>query len=208
VTSTQNWTGLWETSLNPVPNAQVCVFDCTYYKITTTNYISETSLYTTFCMYPWGPWPLKILMFALVVTREIATPSWSCWVCCWYWYQNLGGAPLGLGMPFLDRRHMRRRGGYLFLPRFSSLYDAIHGWKFHKKRPQCPLLYVIFWNPSYGHPWIIPKAISEITTSFSNLTLRFFLNNSFHFITISLFFPIHQHGYEFSFLTCMKFILN
>jgi hypothetical protein len=23
-------------------------------------------------MYPWGPWPLKILMFALLVTREIA----------------------------------------------------------------------------------------------------------------------------------------
>jgi hypothetical protein len=23
---------------------------------------------------------------------------------------------------------MRRRGGYLFLPGFSSLYDAIHGW--------------------------------------------------------------------------------
>jgi len=42
----------------------VYVFDNTYYKITTTNYISETSLYTTFHMYPSGPWPLKILMFA------------------------------------------------------------------------------------------------------------------------------------------------
>ncbi len=48
------------TSLNPMPNAQVCVFDGTYYKITTTNYISKTSLNTTFCMYPSGPWPLKI----------------------------------------------------------------------------------------------------------------------------------------------------
>jgi hypothetical protein len=38
----------------PVPNAQVCVFDGTYYKITTTNYISKTSLYSTFRMYPWG----------------------------------------------------------------------------------------------------------------------------------------------------------
>ncbi len=64
------------TSLNPVPNAQVCVFDGTYYKITTTNYISKTSLYTTFRMYPSGPWSLKILMFALLVTREIATYSW------------------------------------------------------------------------------------------------------------------------------------
>jgi hypothetical protein len=63
------------TSLNPVPNAQVCVFDGTYYKITTTNYIFKTSLYTTFCMYPLGPWPLKILMFALLVTLEIATYS-------------------------------------------------------------------------------------------------------------------------------------
>jgi hypothetical protein len=33
----------------------VCVFDGTYYKITTTNYISNTSLDTTFHMYPWGP---------------------------------------------------------------------------------------------------------------------------------------------------------
>jgi hypothetical protein len=64
-----------KTSLNPVPNAQVCVFDGTYYKITTTNYISKTSLYNTFSMYPLGPWPLKILMFALLVTPEIATYS-------------------------------------------------------------------------------------------------------------------------------------
>ncbi len=63
------------TSLNPVPNAQVCVFDCTYYKITTTNYISKTYLYITFHMYSLGPWPLKILMFALLVTCEIATYS-------------------------------------------------------------------------------------------------------------------------------------
>jgi hypothetical protein len=43
------------TSLNLVPNAQVCVFDGTYYKITITNYISKTSLYTTFRMYSSGP---------------------------------------------------------------------------------------------------------------------------------------------------------
>jgi hypothetical protein len=63
------------TSVCPVPKAQVCVFDGTYYKITTTNYRSKTSLYTTFRMYLSGPWPLKILMFALLVTREIATYS-------------------------------------------------------------------------------------------------------------------------------------
>jgi hypothetical protein len=57
-------------------NAQVCVFDGTYYRITTTNYISKTSLYVTFRMYSSGSWPLKILMFALLVTRYIATHSW------------------------------------------------------------------------------------------------------------------------------------
>jgi len=64
-----------DTSLNPVPNAQVCVFDSTYYKITIINYISKTSSYMTFHMYPSGSWPLKILMFALLVTCEIATFS-------------------------------------------------------------------------------------------------------------------------------------
>jgi hypothetical protein len=35
------------------------------------------------------------------------------------------------GHAFSRQWHMRRagRGGYLFLPGFSSLYDAIHGWK-------------------------------------------------------------------------------
>ncbi len=33
----------------------MCVFDGTYYKITTTNYISKTSLYTIFRMFSWGP---------------------------------------------------------------------------------------------------------------------------------------------------------
>jgi hypothetical protein len=31
----------------------------------------------------------------------------------------------------------------------------------------------IFWNPSYGHSWTIPKTISEINTSFSSLTTSF-----------------------------------
>jgi hypothetical protein len=35
--------------------------------------------------------------------------------------------PLGPGMPFLDSDTCAK-GGYLFLSRFSSLYDAIHGW--------------------------------------------------------------------------------
>jgi len=36
--------------------------------------------------------------------------------------------PLGLGMPFLDRNTCIEGEGYLFLPGFSSLYDAIYGW--------------------------------------------------------------------------------
>jgi hypothetical protein len=55
----------------------VCVFEGTYYKITTINYIFKTSLYTKFRMYQLGPWPLKILMFALLLTSEITTyNSW------------------------------------------------------------------------------------------------------------------------------------
>jgi hypothetical protein len=61
------------TSLNPVPNAHVCVYLMIH--ITITNYISKTSLYTTFHMYPSRHGPLKILMFALLVMREIATYS-------------------------------------------------------------------------------------------------------------------------------------
>jgi hypothetical protein len=46
-----------------MPNAQVCMYLMVhiYYKITITNYIFKTSLYTTFRMYPSRPWPLKIL---------------------------------------------------------------------------------------------------------------------------------------------------
>jgi hypothetical protein len=55
------------------PFLLVHLTDDTYYKITPTNYISKTSLYTTFHMYLSGPWLLKILMFALLVIREIAT---------------------------------------------------------------------------------------------------------------------------------------
>ncbi len=45
---------LSKTSLNPAPDARVCVFDGTYYKITTTNYISKTFLYITLLGSFWG----------------------------------------------------------------------------------------------------------------------------------------------------------
>ncbi len=61
--------------------------------------------------------------------------------------------PPGAGHAFPRQRHMRR-GGYLFLSGFSSLYDAIHGWMtiwmdewtghVMKKVSRSPLLYVIF----------------------------------------------------------------
>jgi hypothetical protein len=91
---------IFNTSLNPVPNAQVCV----YYKITTINYISKTSLYITFRMYSLGPWLLKILMFALLVTRDIELklqfsgstskfiwPFWSEHAFPRQWHMHMGG---------------------------------------------------------------------------------------------------------------------
>jgi hypothetical protein len=53
-------------------------------------------------------------------------------------------------MPFLDNNTCIE-GGYLFLPRFSSLYDAIHGWmdewkKLHEKQPRRPLTMIIYIN--------------------------------------------------------------
>jgi hypothetical protein len=90
-----------------VPNAQVCVYltvHITKSQLQTTfpkplyishsacihqdPYISKTSLYITFCMYPSGPWPLKILMFALLVTCEMA----SVWHHC----------PMPLAFSFLE----------------------------------------------------------------------------------------------------------
>jgi hypothetical protein len=54
-------------------------------------------------------------------------------------------------MPILDSDTCAEGGGYLFLPWFSSLYDAIHGWMMGRmdgwmakaSRPRRPLLYVI-----------------------------------------------------------------
>jgi hypothetical protein len=68
------------TSLNPMPNAQVCVY--------LTVHITKLQLQTTFpkplyiphsaCIHrdSSGPWLLKILMFALLVTPEIASYWW------------------------------------------------------------------------------------------------------------------------------------
>jgi hypothetical protein len=86
-------------------------------------------------MYPWGPWLLKILMFALLVTREIATYSWP-WektrdgkymlgLLLILISKSWGCPPLGPGMPFVEDDACAGRGSYSFLSGFSSLYDAI-----------------------------------------------------------------------------------
>jgi hypothetical protein len=141
-----------------VPNAHVCVcvFDSTYYNITTTNYISKTSLYTTFRIYPSGPWPLKILIFALLVTREITTYSWP-WEKTGDDKYMLGllliliskpwGCPPWAGHAFRRQGHMHKERGVIyfcqgFLP---CMMPSMDGWqdewmdgKLQEKRPQRP----------------------------------------------------------------------
>ncbi len=144
----------------------VCVYDSTYYKITTTNYISKISLYTTFRMCPSACWPLKILMFALLVTCEIATYSWP-WEKTGDNKYMLGlllililkswGCPPQPGMPFLDSIPCAE-GGLFISARVSFpvwchpwMYDRTNGWmdgKLHEIRPRRLLLYVI--TVSYG----------------------------------------------------------
>ncbi len=115
-------------------NAKVCVFDNTYYKITTTNYIS---------MYPSGPWSLKILMFALLVTHEIATYNWP-WEKTRDYKYMLGllliliskswGVPPWPGMPFLDSDTCA--GGLFISARVFFLvwcHPWMDGWKASEK---------------------------------------------------------------------------
>jgi len=57
---------------------------------------------------------LKYMLGSLLI---LISKSWGCPPHPW------------AGHAFLRQRHMRRgEGGYLFMPGFSSLYDAIHGW--------------------------------------------------------------------------------
>ncbi len=141
----------------------VCIW---WYILQNYNNIFKTSLYTTFRMYPSGPWLLKILMFALLMTGEIATYSWP--------WEKIEDSKYMLGLLLIliskswgcppcqsclsSTATHAKRGDYLFLPGFSSLYDAIHGWmtgwmdgwwdewmdgKLHEKLPRRPLLCAI-----------------------------------------------------------------
>ncbi len=78
------------------------------------------------------------------------------WVCCWYWYQKLGGALTWVGHAFLRQWHLcRGRGGggvFIYAKVFFPVWchpwmdDETDEWmdgKLHEKRPQHPLLYVI-----------------------------------------------------------------
>ncbi len=132
---------VYVTSLNPVPNAQVCVFAGTYYKITTTNYISKTSLYTTFHV------SIKTLATENLDVCTACDLANICWVCCWYWYQNLWGAPPRAWHAFPRQRHMRRGGVIYFCQGFlPCMMPSMDGWmdeKFHDKQPRRPLLHGI-----------------------------------------------------------------
>jgi hypothetical protein len=137
----------------------VCVFDGTYYKITTTNYISKIFVHTTFHMYPSGPWSQKILMLALLVTPEIGKYNWP--------WEKIGDSKYMLGFlliliskswgcpprarhAFLRQRHMRREAVIYFCHFFPCMIPSMDGrrdrWmdgKLHEKQSQRPLLYVI-----------------------------------------------------------------
>ncbi len=99
-----------------------------------------------------GTWPLKILMFALLVTLEIATYSWPCEKTrdskymlglllmliskCWGWPPP----PPGLGMPFLDRNTCAEGGagggGIFISPKVFFLvwcHPWMDGWKASRK---------------------------------------------------------------------------
>jgi hypothetical protein len=106
-------------------------------------------------MYSSGPWPLKILMFALLVTREIATYSQSKManipqmsleqeIDDYIDIKILGVPPPWAGHAFPRQRHMRRGGVIYFCQGFlPCMMPSMDGWKkLHEKRAQCPLLYV------------------------------------------------------------------
>ncbi len=107
-------------SLNPVPNAHVCVYLMIH--------ITKLQLQTTFPeplyiphsrMYSSGPWPLK-----------------SCWVCCWYILisKSWGCPPLGPGIPFLDSDTCAEGGFFISARVFFPVWchpwmnDETNGW--------------------------------------------------------------------------------
>jgi hypothetical protein len=151
------WLLFKHTSLNPVPNAQMCV--CIWW------YILQNYNYKLHFQ------NLSIYHILHVSIGTLATENHDVCTACDPWDSNLqltivNNWRLGPGMPFIDSDTCARRGGggvNLFLPGFSSLYDAIHGWMtgrmdgWMKKasRPRRPLLYVC----TYYIWWILKSLI-------------------------------------------------
>jgi hypothetical protein len=54
-----------------------------------------------------------------------------CWVCCWYWYQNLGGAPPRPSMPFLDSDTCVEGGRVIYFCHgfFPCMMPSMDGWR-------------------------------------------------------------------------------
>jgi hypothetical protein len=161
-----------DTSLNPVPNAQVYVYLTVYI---TKLHFQNLSIYYILHIFmgtlatenfdvctTCDPWDSNIQLTMLKDQRQQIYPkchsnrklttiliskSWGC-------------PPLGLGMPFLDSNTCTKGGGgfIYFCQGFFSLYDGIHGWmtgqmdgwkKLHEKQPRRPLLYV-----NSPHSWV------------------------------------------------------
>jgi hypothetical protein len=126
------------TSLNPVPNAQVCVY--------LTVHITKLELQTTFSK------PLYIPHSACI-HLDLAAENLDVCTACDPWDSNIQLTMVkdrrpGLGMPFLDS-HIRRGEGVIyfcqgFLPCMMPSMDGWwDGWMEKASRPRRPLLYVI-----------------------------------------------------------------
>jgi hypothetical protein len=91
-----------------------------------------------------------------VSIRTLAAKNLDVCIACDPWDNNIQLTMVkdqrsGPSMPFLNSDTCIKGGGYLFLPRSSSMHDAIHGWMTGRMdgwmekvaQPWCPLLYVI-----------------------------------------------------------------
>ncbi len=139
----------------------MCVFDGTYYKITTTNYISKTSLYTTFRMYPLGPWAAENLdvcttcdswdsNIQLTMGKDQRQQIYVGFVAD-IDIKILGVPRPASSMPFLNSNTCTKGGVIYFCQGFlPCMMPSMDGWrdewmdgKLHEKWSQRPLLYVI-----------------------------------------------------------------
>ncbi len=89
------------------------------------------------------PWDSNIQLTMIKDRRRQIYPNIvQCWVCCWYWYQNLGGALPEAGHAFPRQRHLRRgAGGFIYfchgfllcmMPSMDGWWDGrMDGWTDH-----------------------------------------------------------------------------